>query len=43
MQHAMRMRHIVMCDLPVSEIFFSTYSQTERFSGKKGKNMKRVI
>jgi hypothetical protein len=36
-QHAMHMRHIVICDQPGSAIFFHIISQTAMFSrGKKG-------
>jgi hypothetical protein len=34
-QHAMRVRHIVICDLPHATIFFHIISQNERLSGKK--------
>jgi len=33
-QHAMRMRHIVICGLPLSTIFLNIISQTARFSKK---------
>jgi len=37
-QYAMRMRHIVICGLPGSTIFFSTLSQKKaRFCGGKKK------
>jgi hypothetical protein len=34
-QYAMRMRHIVICEVPWSTIFFHIISQTTGFSGEK--------
>ena len=42
-QHAMRMRHIAICGLPVPTIFFHTISQTHDFRKKKLLNIKRVF
>jgi len=33
-QHAMRVRHIVICGLSRSTIFFQQYLKKTRFSGK---------
>ena len=35
-QHALRLRHIVICDLSGSTIVFRIISQMSRFSKKKG-------
>jgi hypothetical protein len=34
-QHAMRVRHIGICGLPVSNVFFHIISKTAGFSKKK--------
>jgi hypothetical protein len=34
-QHAMRIRHIVICDLPRSTVFFHTILQTSLLKKKK--------
>jgi hypothetical protein len=39
-QHAMRMRHIVICDLPGSTIFLHITLTTARFEGGRGKLLK---
>jgi hypothetical protein len=41
-QHAMHMRHIVICGLPCSTIFFHVISQTARFKEKRSPNIKCV-
>jgi hypothetical protein len=41
-QHAMRMRRIVICGLPGSTIFSHLISQTAQFSGKKVTGHKNV-
>jgi hypothetical protein len=42
-QHAMRMRHIVICGLPSSTVLFHIIQKTARLSGKKLFNTKFVI
>jgi hypothetical protein len=42
-QHAMHMRHIVICGLPVSTIFSHIISQTAGLSAKKLLNTKCVF
>ena len=34
-QHAMRMRHILICGIPQPKTYFHIISYTARFSGKK--------
>jgi hypothetical protein len=42
-QHAMLMHHIVICDLPVSTVFFHIFLQTARFSKNKLLNTKSLF
>jgi hypothetical protein len=42
-QHAMRMRHIIVCGLPDPKMFFHIISQTAQFSKKNLLNMKYVF
>jgi hypothetical protein len=41
--YAIRMRHIVICVLPRSTIFFQNFLKRVRFSGKKLLNIKIVF
>ena len=42
-QHAMSMRHIVICGLPGSTLFFHIISKTPRFSKKKVSECKMCV
>ena len=42
-QHAMRMRRIVICGLSLSAVFFHIISQRSRFKKKKLFNIGRVL
>ena len=42
-QHAMRMRRIIVCDLPRSTIFFQYYLINDTILGEKLLNTKRVF
>jgi len=39
----MRMRHIVICELPCSTIFFHSISYAARFSGEKNGEQKMCV
>jgi hypothetical protein len=42
-QHAIRMRHIVICGLPGSVVFFHIISQTAQFKKKKKVTKKKCV